>query len=39
MVAGNETTRHLSTFRPTGMFGFGLVAGFAAGFALLIFVA
>lgn len=39
MVATNETTQRLSIFRPTGMFGLGLIAGFAAGFALLFFVA
>jgi hypothetical protein len=39
MVAANETMQHLSIFRPTGMFGLGLVAGFAGGFALLFFAA
>jgi len=38
MVAVNETIQHLTIFRPTGMFGLGLIAGFASGFALLLFV-
>ena len=34
MVAVNEAIQHLIIFRPTGMFGLGLIAGFAGGFAL-----
>jgi uncharacterized membrane protein (Fun14 family) len=37
MVAANETTQRLSIFQPTGMFGLGLIAGFAAGFSLVNF--
>jgi hypothetical protein len=37
MVAANKMTQNLSIFRPTAMFGLGLVAAFAGGFALLFF--
>ena len=37
MIAANETTQFLTTFRPTGMFGIGFVSGLAGGFALLFF--
>ena len=37
MVTANETIQHLANYRPTGMFGLGLIASFAGGLALLFF--
>ena len=37
MFAANEAVQQLIVFRPTGMFGLGLISGFAGGFALLFF--
>jgi hypothetical protein len=37
MFAANKTNQELTMLRPTGMFGFGLISGFAGGFALLFF--
>jgi hypothetical protein len=39
MLAATQTVRSLTFLRPSGLFGVGLIAGFAIGFAVLIIAA